>query len=308
MSQSINVLCLFSGTKSLSKSLKEYHGNITFNIRTLDILKKFTPTYCIDILKWDYKTDLIDFNVDYIHCSPVCSQFCQVKTMSNQKRDLDLGYALLDKSIEIVNYLLERNHNMIYTIENPRNEYFKKRCERDLSNAIMNKTSYCHYGFQYQKVTMFFSNIDMDLKRFCSKLFPCKFFEDNTYHDVVLCYPKPHLYPNQRTDRQLLKELKKSPNHDKIISNATMLRYRIPLPLFKTIIEKVVEHHGRISPKQDLVIIDNDNLEFDDKIREIQDYQDRDEVYLELDVMGEIDYEDSYDSYDRFLDMEFDEY
>ena len=309
MSLTINVLCLFSGTKSLSKTLKQYeedNDNITFNIRTLDFDKKFSPDYCVDILKFDYEKELSDFNVDYLHCSPVCCQFSQIKTLSNQTRDLSLGYSLLDKSIEICNYLLHRNPDMIYSIENPRNKYFSERCYRDLPNTVMNKTSYCKYGFPYQKVTMFFSNIDLELERFCSKTHPCKFFKEQGYHDVVLCYPKPDLYPKQRKDSQLLKELKQSPNHDKIISNLTRMRYRIPKPLFKVIIDKVVNHQ---KPKKDLVIVDDEEivdynikLEFDINIREIQDYQDRDQVYQELDVMSEYDYGEEEDSYERYND------
>ena len=44
-------LDLFCGTKSFSKVAYEFN----YEIYTLDILPKFEPTYCCDIMTWEYK-------------------------------------------------------------------------------------------------------------------------------------------------------------------------------------------------------------------------------------------------------------
>ena len=48
----INVLELFKGTGSVGICIKEKYPD--WNIVSLDILKKFTPDICVDILKWNY--------------------------------------------------------------------------------------------------------------------------------------------------------------------------------------------------------------------------------------------------------------
>lgn len=238
----LNILVLFCGTKSVSKSFINYYMKNTkyeFNIRTLDFDKKFNPTYNEDILKFDYKNKLKDFIPDFIWASPVCKEFSQVKTLSNHTRDLTLGYSLLDKSLEIINYFKNINPNLFYSLENPRNKFFIERCNQELDDCIIQKTSYCNYGFQYQKVTLFVSNHDLELKRFCSTKYPCKYFKDNKYHRVVLCYAKPDKYPNQIKDCIRLKELRQQGHK---LRNLTCMRYRIPQKLLSIIVDKFVKH------------------------------------------------------------------
>lgn len=276
----LNILVLFSGTKSLSKSFNNYYkknSKYEFNIRTLDIEKKFNPTYCVDILKFDYKNELKDFIPDYIHSSPLCKEFSQVKTLSNHNRDLTLGYSLLDKSIEIINYFKNINPNLFYTIENPRNKFFKQRCLDNLDDSIVHKTSYCKYDFKYQKITLFVSNHNLDLERFCSTKYPCKFFKENRYHQVVLCYNKnPDKYPKQIKDSQYLKVLR-SQGHK--IRNLTCLRYRIPQKLLEKVIDKFISHIEEVNKKisynllEDIISnVERLELENEDKLEYI-DYE-----------------------------------
>lgn len=47
----MRLLELFSGTKSVSKAV----GHLYDEVVSVDILNKNNPTYCVDILEWDYK-------------------------------------------------------------------------------------------------------------------------------------------------------------------------------------------------------------------------------------------------------------
>lgn len=273
----LNILVLFCGTKSVSKSFINYYKKNTkyeFNIRTLDIEKKFNPTYCEDILKFDYKNKLKDFIPDFIWASPVCKEFSSIKAFYNQTRDLTLGYSLLDKSLEIINYFKDINPNLFYTLENPRNNFFIERCNKELSDCILHKTSYCKYDFAYRKVTIFVSNHDLELKRFCSTKDPCKYFKDNKYHRVALCYVYPDKYPNQIKDSEYLKELRQQGHK---IRNITCLRYRIPPKLIEKVVEKFVNHIQEV----------NKNLMYNDLENIISNIEE-----LELEKEDRLDYID----------------
>ena len=112
----MNCLILFSGTRSFEKVL-EPKGNKCYGV---DICPIFNPYFCVDILKWDYREALKDIKIDYLHASPVCKEFTQLKNGKAFKRDLDLGMSLIEKTLEILAWLIHRNPYLIYTIENPR--------------------------------------------------------------------------------------------------------------------------------------------------------------------------------------------
>ena len=47
----MKVLELFKGTGSITK----YYENTDIEVISLDILQKYNPTICTDIMTWDYK-------------------------------------------------------------------------------------------------------------------------------------------------------------------------------------------------------------------------------------------------------------
>ena len=63
----MKTLELFCGTKSFTK-IAEKHGHTT---TTLDILPNFNPTYCCDIMEWNYKELPVGY-FDIIWASPNC--------------------------------------------------------------------------------------------------------------------------------------------------------------------------------------------------------------------------------------------
>lgn len=248
----LNILVLFKGTGSVEKSLRKYeeeNKNIKFNIRGLDILKKFKPYYCSDILKFNYKKEFKTFRPDFIWASPLCSQFTQLKTLSNHTRDLSLGFSLLDKTLEIIEYTKTINPNLLFCIENPKNKILNEY--KPLKKFIQHITSYCKYDFSYRKDTFFWSNFNIDFIKPCRKRCCCDFVEKNGYHRVVLCYAKPDKYKLQIKDTSYMKELRLK---GEVIRNIQELRYRIPVKLIKQIIKDMIKKYKDNEEKVNLNI------------------------------------------------------
>ena len=224
-----NILILFSGTKSFEKLLQ---NSPKYNVVSLDIDPKFKPTIVADITKWDYKSFFKSFNPDYIHASPVCKEFSNMK--NGRERNLDLGYGLLDKCIVIIQYGLKMNPKMTFTIENPYNHFFLNH--PFIKKNHNNITTYCKYGFHYRKRTVFSSNVKLDLEPECSKKSRCKLVQFGSTHVVNLgYYPKK----NQMKQSEYFKLLKQeNPKYEGY--SETELRYRIPSSLCKAILEKVL--------------------------------------------------------------------
>ena len=105
-------LVLFSGTGSVEKSLLKKMNNLC-EIRGLDLDNTFKPFYNVDILEWDYKKVFEKWVPDYIHGSPVCKEFSNIK--HGHQRDLDLGKRLMYKTLEIIEYVKTINPILLYT-------------------------------------------------------------------------------------------------------------------------------------------------------------------------------------------------
>jgi hypothetical protein len=178
----MNVLILFSGTHSFSKIMKNNKFKKHFNkIITLDISPHFKPTICESILTWNYKEYLKNIKIDFLHASPVCKEFSNLK--NGKIRDLHLGYSLIDKSIEIIEWIKENNNkDLKFTIENPKKKFTLNYEPLKKYKRII--TSYCQYGFLYQKDTSFFyGGFDLKLKCRCNKKNMCfsKSINDNIH-------------------------------------------------------------------------------------------------------------------------------
>lgn len=257
--KTFKALILFSGTKSFEKGLDRLK-NLNVEYRGLDMDNKFEPYYNVNILEWDYINDLKDFIPDYIHSSFVCCEFSNLKNGSNQSRNLDLGYSLLNKSLEIFDYVKCLNPNVLITAENPRNKFVKEHIELNEYNRHL--THYCKYGFKYQKPTFIFSNIVLDLYQ-CSKKFGyCEHKEKHGYHAVVLGFKTSR--PNQVCDSKYFSNLRKQGLIPKGFNN-TYMRYRIPDNLIDDILKQILKEFNNLEPLHDLedLIINDDELDED---------------------------------------------
>ena len=68
----MKLLELFKGTGSVGKVFKELYPN--GEIYSVDILKKYNPSFCGDIMTWDYKKFPVG-HFDFIWASPECKVY-----------------------------------------------------------------------------------------------------------------------------------------------------------------------------------------------------------------------------------------
>jgi site-specific DNA-cytosine methylase len=160
----IKMLELFKGTGSQGKA-GEALGILPSNIQSVDMVEKFNPTHLGNILDLDYTKLEVP---DIITASPPCETFSlliathKVK-VRNYKTDMKPltekgrnGDQVLFKTLEIINYFLDKNPNLVYVIENPRGFMKKMECMKEL--PFMTEGWYSCYGTNYRKPTNFWSN------------------------------------------------------------------------------------------------------------------------------------------------------
>jgi len=152
------LLELFSGTQSVGKVFKEKG----FEVISLDIMKKFNPTITTDILIWEGYKELP--KIDFIWASPPCNSFSKL-AISNKSRDwysleplkknAFLGNKILKKTLEIIQYLTDKNKDLLFVIENPNGMMYRMPIINLFQKEL---TYYCHYDFEWKKATHFFHN------------------------------------------------------------------------------------------------------------------------------------------------------
>jgi len=194
---------LFCGTKSFKKACPS-----DWEIISIDLLKKFDPDICVDIVNWDYKKAFENEHFDIIWASPPCRFFSIARNVSLGKYvkfhnailtkelmkldELNHGLPPVLKTFEIIEYFKPT----YWFMENP--AYGRLRDYIDKPSIIVN---YCRFGFNYKKPTRIWTN-KTELK---DKRCNCK------QHN------KKHLA------------------WDKI--NGTANRYKMPIPLIQYLIE-----------------------------------------------------------------------
>jgi hypothetical protein len=150
---------LFSGTKSFSKISSE----LGYNVISVDISNKYSPTIQCNLLDFQYQE--IKW-VDLITASPPCNSFSQIGVNVHKQRDpfsmrplkssASLGDSLLFKTIEIIQYFLLINPQLKFVIENPHGFMWKMPILQFIPRT---KTYYSMYESQYEKPTDFFHNL-----------------------------------------------------------------------------------------------------------------------------------------------------
>ena len=231
----MKVLVLFSGTRSFEKIFEKKN----IQVRCLDIDTHFKPYYNFNILEWDYKN--LNFVPDYIHASPVCKEFTQLKNCKNHTRNLELGNKLLNKTLEIIEYFKNINPKMKFTIENPKGLMRKQECMKKYNRIT---TSYCMYGLKYKKPTDFwYGGFDLKLKL-------CRDTKDkNNWCEFKLNNKIDNRHPvrigfvgeTQITADEYYRQSKKDfPEKYGNFKNCSHFLYQIPDRLCESIIEQVI--------------------------------------------------------------------
>ncbi len=155
----MKLLELFKGTGSVGKVFKEIYPDN--EIVSLDILKKYEPTHCCDILNWDYKQYPVGY-FDIIWASPECKVFSPLAfTNIGENRKYKTKQDLLNtqqehskyvlKALEIIEYFQPH----WYFIENPFNSQIKNYVPKELP---FYRFDYCTFGYDYKKPTKIWTN------------------------------------------------------------------------------------------------------------------------------------------------------
>ena len=109
-------LDLFSGTGSTSRTLQE----AGFDMNSVDIDPCSLPTFCENILDWEYRRFPPGY-FDLITASPPCTEFSRAKSVG--PRNLDTADQLVLKTLEIVHYFQPKR----WWLETPRYGELPKR-------------------------------------------------------------------------------------------------------------------------------------------------------------------------------------
>ena len=163
------LLELFCGTKSVGKVAKERNWEVV----SVDVLKKFDPTFCTDILTWNYK-QFPKGHFDFVWASPPCTEFSPAKTVG--VRDIEGATKLVKKALEIIAYFKPK----YFCIENPLGLLRHQECMKEYE-SFRKTISYCKYGFPYRKNTDLWTNIPFTPHR-CLKDHPCEFINAEGRH------------------------------------------------------------------------------------------------------------------------------
>jgi len=164
-------LDLFCGTKSFGKVFAK-NGYQSYSV---DILAKYNPTYCGDILYWDYTS--LGFVPDVITASPPCNSWGKYASNNNKTRDFKtllalkpvaiLGEILVLRTLQIFDYFRQINCNVVFIMENPRwllRRYPPLLQRVESGELIEHDTLYSLYGFPTPKPTNFWSNIRLYIR------------------------------------------------------------------------------------------------------------------------------------------------
>lgn len=181
----MRLLELFSGTGSVRKAV----GDRFTEVISIDILQKFNPTECCDILSWDYT----HYPPGYFNCiwaSPPCTEFSTLKHNTKMQTNLPLADSIVKRTLEIITYF----HPTKWFIENPQTGLLK---HRDYMIGIpYYDFDYCRFSdWGYKKRTRIWTNVS-SCSTLCLGAGNCPNMEGK-YHKVSFGgqgRPKPHTY------------------------------------------------------------------------------------------------------------------
>ncbi len=155
----MKILELFKGTGSITNHFEDMDN---VEVISLDILKKYNPTICCDIMDFNYKQFDIGY-FDIIWASPECKVFSMLQNthigkkwknkeeLENVRKDNSI---FINKTIEIIDYLKPE----FYFIENPRYSKMWDYIENDIYKDKFVLVDYCYFDYPYKKPTKILTN------------------------------------------------------------------------------------------------------------------------------------------------------
>lgn len=169
--QTMRCLELFAGSGSFGKVAKARGHEVV----SLDSDPYSRADIIVDIRDWMYQNPTLG-NFDLIWASPPCNTYSTMNYFAH-KGDRDpltaepltlraqLGTDILYRALDIIQYFLQKNPNLLYTIENPRG--MMRRDIRIKAIPYMAVTSYNRYDdpLHRYKPTCFWSNFELTLHK-----------------------------------------------------------------------------------------------------------------------------------------------
>jgi len=154
----MRALDLFAGTHSFTRVAQQAGYEVT----SVDISPKHSPTIVANVLDWDYK-QYPRGHWDFIWCSPPCTLLsiapAHLFTAEQREERAGASLAVLEKMVEILDWFNPR----WYVIENPNSSaLWRQPIMQGLPTVVV---SYCMYGFPYRKNTKLATNIGLEPKR-----------------------------------------------------------------------------------------------------------------------------------------------
>ena len=141
----MKLLELFSGTGSVRKTVGEKFDEIV----SIDILPKFSPTECVNILDWNYKKYPPHY-FESIWSSPPCTHYSTAKTKGI--RDIEGSNKIVLRTLEIIEYFKPNK----WFMENPQTGLLKN--QEFMKDIPFIDVDYCQYGYDYRKRTRIWTN------------------------------------------------------------------------------------------------------------------------------------------------------
>lgn len=154
----IKVLELFAGSRSIGTTAEE----LGMTVFSSDINPFEKIDYVVDILEFD--VEKVPFIPDVVWGSPPCTSFSVAsighhwvsgEEFTPKTEAAELGIRILNKTLEIIQFFLKKNPNLIYFIENPRG---KMRKSPEMKKLDRTTVWYCQYGDDRAKPTDIWSN------------------------------------------------------------------------------------------------------------------------------------------------------
>ena len=154
----MRALELFSGTKSVSKILRA-QGHETVS---LDICPRHAPELCMSILDFD-ETAYAPDHFDAVWASCPCEAYSIARSNAIIPRDVVMTASdkLVVKTRQIIAYFTDA----LWIVENPATSLLWTREVAKGLGADSVVTSYCAFGFPYQKNTRLANNFGLALPR-----------------------------------------------------------------------------------------------------------------------------------------------
>ena len=147
------LLELFSGTGSVGRVARRLGWEVT----ALDVDGRFSPELHMSIMDWDYRALPRD-SWDFVWASPPC-QLYSIARNTGSPADLDAADLLVARTREIVEWF-----GCPYAIENPAtSRLWRRQVSAGIPYGAL--TSYCCFGYPYQKNTRIAASFSLNLPR-----------------------------------------------------------------------------------------------------------------------------------------------